>query len=212
MERIATTALPLLRLQPRLVHRNLKGTINPALPRYADSVRNEGSYHRFTGSAPAEQPRNHRLILFALRARLPYQSMPMSSAGLRSSTHVQSCRTDRLPTAPLLSMGKVDQDSCLGNRPLLAVKGVALKEEVVRHRTDRLTYVVDDRVVVPTCATIGEYCRLERSHSLGLIHSAPSYLQWVQSASRNTHQIVLESIAIPSLPPNSSPSTKSNLP
>jgi hypothetical protein len=65
-------------------------------------------------------------------------------------------------------MGQVDQDSCLGSGPLLAAKGWCLRSQsVVRHSTDNLTYAVDDRVVVPTCATTGKYYRLKRSHSLG---------------------------------------------
>ena len=81
-----------------------------------------------------------------------------------------------------------------------------------RHSTDRLTYAVDDRVVVPNRATTGEYCWLKRSHSLGLVHRAPSCLQRVPSASRNADQILLDSIAILLLPPTSALSTQLNQP
>lgn len=71
-------------------------------------------------------------------------------------------------------MDKVDLKSCLGSRRLLERHGIALEEgEGETCSADRLTYAVDDRVVVPTCATTEKYCRLSRLHSVGLTHKRP---------------------------------------
>ncbi|KAF2622165.1 hypothetical protein BU25DRAFT_216487 [Macroventuria anomochaeta] len=109
-----------------------------------------------TGSAPTEQPRNHGLVLSFFLSTPAVSADADVVSGFTVEPTCLGLQTRQVTSRSTSIMDKTDEEPCFGIRLALGGKDDAEGRKGETYTTDRLTYAVDDRVVVPDCATTGE--------------------------------------------------------